>query len=69
MTVHALHEDCVVCLANEEGCTVERHTRVLLLMLQSGVEVEGIIRDLCFVHRRLVEDDGRVALEEVPDAG
>lgn len=56
MNAIALHEDCVVCLASAEGRSSEDGTKIVLMMLCRGVEPEQIHRDLCFKHRREVED-------------
>lgn len=52
-----LHKDCVGCLA--ENTTDNRpgdEALALLATLASGIPFEQVIDDLCFVHRRCVED-------------
>lgn len=63
MTI-ALHSDCVCCRARENEAagrflSAEDATVVILAVLRSGVSAEQVHRDLCFQHRRQVEDASR----------
>jgi intergrase/recombinase len=56
-----LHFECVVChdrAANEDE-DAEAATLIVLTMLLSGARLEDVHRDLCFVHRRRVEDNAK----------
>ena len=57
MTVVALHEDCVMCLTNERrDLSPPEAVMVVLMMLGRDVPGEQIIRDLCFSHRRELDE-------------
>lgn len=59
-TVLALHKDCIVCLARTCDHTAAEESVLILAMVWSGTaDFESIHRDLCFVHRREVEDIGK----------
>jgi hypothetical protein len=57
-----LHEHCVVCQAHARAPNARgpgEETIILLGILLDGLTVEELRRDLCFVHRRRVEDVAR----------
>jgi hypothetical protein len=63
MLVVAMHSDCVACQASAENLTGEQATLTALATLRTQHSVEEVIRDLCFRHRRIVEDADRVLRE------
>jgi hypothetical protein len=52
----ALHFNCVACRAASEGDGGEIATLSILVMIHDDCTPEAIHRDLCFTHRRRVED-------------
>ena len=57
MTVKALNHNCIGCLARIEAETGEEATLTVVVMLRSNWSTpESIYDDLCFAHRRYVDD-------------
>lgn len=56
MTTRPLHPDCIGCLQRVEPLSDQDPALVLLAMLMSGSTIEKIYQNLCFSHRRLVDD-------------
>lgn len=55
---YALHFDCVMCLNDCSNPPSNEVFRAMMLMLLSeDIPPEQIRNDLCFAHRRIVEDD------------
>lgn len=53
----AMHHLCVGCLAREQPDeTAEEATMTLLAMLLGGHTVEDFTSELCFAHRRHIDD-------------
>jgi len=52
-----LNDDCVLCHAQNEQLGEVDGTVVLLMMLVDGITAEDVHRDLCFAHRRRVDDN------------
>lgn len=65
-SVVALHEDCVVCLAREGKFDGQGAVKILLMMLGRGVDGEQIVRDLCFAHRREIDELVKQWVKEEP---
>jgi hypothetical protein len=64
-----LHFDCIGCQAQTDGSsTTEAVLAVLAVLLGGIVDLETMRADLCFFHRRLVEDAVR-RLAGVAEAG
>ncbi len=57
MSAEPLHFDCVCCQAHTSDTlhTHVGHVMVILIMYERG-ELEGYRQNLCFEHRRLLED-------------
>lgn len=56
-TVVALHENCVVCLTAEEyAFSSTEAVMTVLMLLGRDISGEQIIRDLCFSHRRELDE-------------
>jgi hypothetical protein len=52
-----LHHECVACHARSTYSTPEEATMIMLLMMaRFSITVEDMIHDLCFYHRRELED-------------
>jgi hypothetical protein len=62
--VEALHFNCVACRAASSEETAETATLVMLVIVHDDLTAEEIHRDLCFAHRRRVEDATRKAQAE-----
>jgi len=62
-----LHHNCVGCLSKAEmadGMAATDSTLVLLAILRSGVsDLDSVYRDLCFFHRRVVDDAAEAVAE------
>lgn len=67
--IEPIHQDCVACRAAFSTDTAEVATLVLLVMLHDDSTLEEIYQDLCFAHRRKVDDTVRVARSEREAAG
>lgn len=53
-----LNDDCVLCHAqNEQLGEVDGTVALLMMMLVDGITAEDVHRDLCFAHRRRVDDN------------
>ena len=64
--IAAMHEDCVMCLPVERDLSSPEEAMVLLMMLARGIPGEQIIRDLCFVHRRELDECVKRWMKEEP---
>ena len=58
--LHTLHPNCVACRSRaamvESGLNGEQAALTLLGMLRGGHALDAVYRDLCFRHRRMVDD-------------
>lgn len=63
-----LHDDCVGCRARSitigppAPLNGEEATVVLLAMLLAGIPFEQIFGDLCFAHRKQVDDTAQILI-------
>lgn len=64
MTIEPLHTDCLVCRSVTEGLTPPQTAVCILSVLASGIPADQAHRDLCFAHRREVEDVARAVVAE-----
>jgi hypothetical protein len=56
VSIHVFHDDCVACRVVGEAISAVEQTIVLLAMLTASQStVESITADLCFKHRRMLE--------------
>ena len=56
MEMRVFHHDCVACLAKSSNGTPEEETVILITMMQTGHDPIILYRDLCFMHRRCVDN-------------
>lgn len=56
--VETLHQHCAVCVATAQGMHHNPgvESLCLLTLLHHGVSPQKLLKGLCFVHRRIVED-------------
>jgi len=62
-----LHHNCLGCLSRAEvadGMKAKDSALILLAILRSGVsDLDHVYSDLCFFHKRLVDDAARAIIE------
>lgn len=59
MDATPFHFNCVVCQSVAKQLTGKEAALTLLAMLRDDTSPEEMHRDLCFAHRRIVEDVSR----------
>ena len=66
MNIALIHADCLGCLAERERLSPIDTVVLVLSILQGRHTVEEVTRDLCFAHRRRVQDVAAKTDAELP---